>query len=118
MGGDRWRTPDACLGSAHPPRDSAFVGRHLSLPMSGHLTNVWAYREADAWPLMAEGFPVLPEWFCSDCHRWVNGLCCPGCLKIDPANVRWASQAEIEAARKRVLNQFAEEVKGGGGAEH
>lgn len=48
---------------------------------------------------------MLPEWYCWDCKRWVNGLCCPGCLKIDPDNARWATEAEIKAARDRVLGQ-------------
>jgi hypothetical protein len=45
----------------------------------------------------------MPEWFCERCHRWVNGLCCPGCLQCDPASVRWASRVEIEEARKKAM---------------
>lgn len=46
----------------------------------------------------------MAEWYCFDCHRWANGLCCPGCLKIDPANVRWMSEAEIKEARRKALS--------------
>lgn len=47
-----------------------------------------------------------PEWYCERCRRWVNGACCPGCLRIDPASARWMAQREVEEARRA-----AEEVK-------
>jgi hypothetical protein len=46
-----------------------------------------------------------PEWFCETCQRWVNGLCCPGCLKCDPFSVKWASDREIAAARRKAMGQ-------------
>lgn len=98
MPGERrieWRLVVLAVGSAPVHRARSLVRLHA------RRNSDW---DVAQWSLVAEGFPVLPEWFCFDCHRWVNGLCCPGCLKIDPANVRWASQAEIEAARKRVLS--------------
>lgn len=46
----------------------------------------------------------MAEWYCHACQRWVSGLCCPGCLKIDPASVRWMSRHEIDNARRKVLD--------------
>ena len=45
----------------------------------------------------------MAEWFCRNCNRWAGGLCCPGCLRIDPASVRWMSLSEITEARRKVL---------------
>lgn len=47
----------------------------------------------------------MAEWFCERCRRWVNGLCCPGCLQIEPASARWCTQAEIEEARAKALGR-------------
>lgn len=46
-----------------------------------------------------------PEWFCHSCRRWVNGLCCSGCLRCDPASVRWATRREIQQARREALEE-------------
>lgn len=34
----------------------------------------------------------MSDFYCQDCRRWNNGSCCVGCLKIDPANVRWMTE--------------------------
>lgn len=45
----------------------------------------------------------MSEWYCPDCRKWNGGSCCSGCLKINPADVRWMSEYEIKREREKVL---------------
>lgn len=45
----------------------------------------------------------MSEWYCQDCRRWSGTICCAGCLRMNPADVRWMSRYEIERERAKVL---------------
>ena len=45
----------------------------------------------------------MSEWFCERCQRWAGSMCCSGCLQINPADARWATEREIHAAREKAL---------------
>jgi hypothetical protein len=46
----------------------------------------------------------MSEWYCEQCRKWNGHSCCTGCLRINPADVRWMSEYEIKRERERALN--------------
>lgn len=45
----------------------------------------------------------MAEFYCTDCRKWNRQLVCSGCLKVDPANVRWMTESEIKREREKAL---------------
>lgn len=48
----------------------------------------------------------MSEWYCQTCRKWNGHSCCTGCLKINPADVRWMSEYEIKRERDRALEDY------------
>ena len=54
------------------------------------------------WKLPRREPRMATEWFCTACQRWSGTTCCAGCLRINPADVRWMTEREIQEARRQV----------------
>ncbi len=47
----------------------------------------------------------MAEFYCHRCRKWNSGACCTGCLQIDPAQVHWMSEYEIQREREKAMEK-------------